>query len=140
MQTFTLTEKAKEPLQFEPIPVPNVDDDRMPEILNDAEQAHFKYKKMLELVSQADAHTDGVSCGTWLYDFMTEYCGVPAYEDSAMDVLSHLKKHLQAQAARFSQFCADLEAEIEDAEEQRRNDEKYGTYEEQVRSLFYSTR
>ena len=88
--------------------------------------------------SRSDELTDGVSLGTWQHDFMTEDCSVPCYEDSAMDVIHGLKNHLRVQVARFTQFCEDLEAEIEDVETQRREDEKYGSYEDQVRWTYRS--
>lgn len=139
MKIIDLACERKKALDFVPLEIPNVDDDKLPEILDNAERALHKYKKMLECVTKADELTDGLTFG-WLYDFMSEDCSVPDYEDSAMDVLSVLKKHLQAQVARFTQFCDDLQAEIEDCEEQSRNDAQYGNYKQQVEWIYSSSR
>lgn len=133
MNTINLAQERKKAIEFEPISVEGIDEEKLGEALDGAERALHKYRKMLECLTKADELTDGVELGTWLHDFMTEECSVPVYEDSAMDIVHGLKKHLTVQIARFKQFCDDLEAEIEDSEEQRRNDEKYGSYEDQVR-------
>jgi hypothetical protein len=133
MQIIDMTKERKKALEFTPIAMPDVDEDKLYEVLEGAENALERYTKMYELVKQADALSDDIPLGTWFSDFMSEECSVPDYEDSAVDVIEGLKKHLRLQVARFEQFVDDIEAEIEDCVEQRLEDKKYGTYEEQVR-------
>lgn len=141
MTEIDLLKRCEKAIDFEPIAIPqDAEIDTLRDMLSGAESALFSYKKMLEGVKAADAVTDAVKIGTWEFDFMTENCTVPAYEDCAIDVVSTLKKHLTVQVDRFTQLCSDLEAEIEDAEQQEADDRTYGTYDEQVRSYFYSTR
>lgn len=141
MTEIDLLKRCEKAIDFEPIAFDQeAETDTLREMLDGAESALHKYKKMLEHLTAASAVTDGIKIGTWQFDWMTEYDSVPAYEDCAIDVTESLKKHVQVQAARFTQLCSDLEAAIEDAEQQEADDRKYGTYDEQVRSYFYSTR
>lgn len=133
MQIIDMTKERKGALEFTPIDMPEVEDEKLYEVLQGAESALQRYTKMYELIKQADALSEDIPLGTWFSDFMSEECSVPSYQDSAVDVVEVLKKHLRLQVARFKQFVQDIESEIEDCVEQRLEDEKYGSYEEQVR-------
>lgn len=142
--SFDLTKSLKSKEQadlFEPVPVPEFDDlgEVMAE-LDKAEQTLFKYKQMLEHVVRADEITDAITCGPMQQEHMTEYDSVPHYEDSSMDVLHAVRKNIEVQVLKFQRYCDDLQAHIDDMSQQLSDDEKYGTYDEQVRSLFYATR
>lgn len=141
MSNIDLVKPRKDLIEFTPIELPeDADLDRLNEMLEGAEAALFRFKKMLEGVTQANSATDSLKLGSWEYDFMTEECSVDFYEDSALDMVDILQKHLTKQVARFTQYCDDLQACIEDAEQYEADVRKYGSYDDQVRSYFYSTR
>ncbi|MGR3179805.1 MAG: hypothetical protein ACUZ8E_17335 [Candidatus Anammoxibacter sp.] len=100
---------------MKPIPIPeNLGIDDLNDKLTGADDALCIYNKMLKGIKCANTATDGVAIGTELYDFITEHCQVPMYEDCAMDVICQLKVHIESQIARFIQLRTDLEGEIHD--------------------------
>lgn len=144
MKTFDLTRslKSKENApQFDEVPVSEYDDvhDAVSE-LDEAEHTLFKYKQMLEHIARADEVTDTVTCGDIQQEHMSEYDSMDHYDDSAMDVVHEVRKHLQLQVLKFQKYCDDLQVLIDDMSQQLSDDDRYGTFDEQVRSLFYATR
>lgn len=141
---FDLTTHLKErntESSFTAIPVTGFDTaDEARAELDEAEQTLFKYKQMLEHIKRADEITDAVTCGTVQQDHMTEYDTVEPYGDSTMDVVNAARKNIELQILKFKKFCEDLEALIDDLAQQESDDEKYGTFEEQVRADYYATR
>lgn len=140
MQNFILTEKEKQDLDYQDIEIPESSLDDLYRILQNAEEALFTYKKALTFIKQAYDVFDAIKSGSYAYDFITEECNVSTYEDCAFNIIYVLKNHLQKQEKRFLKFCEDIEIEIEHIEQFLKDEEEYGTYEDQVRSLFYSTR
>jgi len=126
---------------FDPIQLPEFEDAQdVQSELDAAEKALFKYKKVLEYINMADALTDGIGTNDLLYDLMTEHDSVPTYEDCTIDVISHVKAHINVQIAKFTHYVKQLEIEHKHYLSEQRRIEKYGTYEDEVRSYFYKTR
>jgi hypothetical protein len=144
MDTFDLTKtlKAKEQINFEPISTDyfETSEDARAE-LERAEAAYYKYKRMIPDITGLNLIIDPIQTENPEWELMTEddhcedldhYC--------TMDIITMLKKHIHTQLAKMFRYCKDLEATAEDLEQQERDDEKYGSYEDQVRSDFYGTR
>lgn len=112
MNTIVLSSAKKRGVEFEPLPIPDVDGEDLIDVLTAAEGAHMRFRNMLELVKKADAVTDGLVLGTWLYDFMIGEDAVEGYGDCAADVVCRLKQHLEARVAQYALFCNQLDAEL----------------------------
>lgn len=122
MKNIDLTVERRKALEFTPIEIPYVDEEQLYVVQECAMQALEKYKAMYELLRAADSLSDDIPLGTWFSDFMSEECSVPRYEDSAVDVIEGLRKHLKIQIARFEQFIDALDDEIDCCVEQRMDD------------------
>lgn len=140
MKTFDLTNalaRNKKTPDFEEIKVPDFDDlDEAYDELNLAEDTLIKYKQMLKHIAQADEVTGDMK----FTDLMTEHDEVEGYDDSSMDIIFSVRKHLNIQILKMQQYCMDVQDSIDDMQMQEIDDERFGIYEDQVRSLFYSTR
>lgn len=141
MTEFDLTTKIKESgPKFEPLPIDDFEtSDKARDELHRAEAAMFRYKKMYGLIKQLDDAAD-IDFADPEFDLMHEndHCDDLGY--GSMDAISTLKSHIKKELAKFKKYCADLEAVAEDIEAEERDVRKYGSYQDQVRSHYYSTR
>ena len=137
---LTKTLRVKELPDFEPIPISEFDDaDMICSELNEAETTLFKYKQMLDLLKRADELTDSITCGHVQYDHMTEYDECSDLDDNTtMDAVHILRKHVQCQVAKFQKYCDDLQIELDDTQQHARDVKAHGSYEQQVRTQWYS--
>jgi hypothetical protein len=141
MNIIDLQKPAKDLPEFEPIAVREYEtSDEARNELDRAERAYTRYRKMLEHIKAADAITDDLHLSSPEYDLMSEEDHNDALEHGTIDILSIARKHIEAQAAKMKQYCDDLEATAEDIEAEERDTAKYGSYADQVRSHYYSTR
>jgi hypothetical protein len=105
MQTIILNNEDK----IEEIKVSDWDIEHIDEALSAAENALFRYKKMLIFINKADEVNKDYCNESLVFNNMTEECSMPTYEDCAIDVISGLKAHLERQVKRFAKYCEDLE-------------------------------
>ena len=139
---FDLTktlEKEKE--LFEPLDVPEFEssDDAYNELAR-AEAAYFRYMKMKPLIKQLNDTIEDLEIKSPEWDLMTEDDHNDALEHCTIDAIGIMKDHIENQLKVFKKYCEDLEATAEDIAAEERDVRKYGSYADQVRSYFYSTR
>lgn len=142
MKTFDLTKhvaQTKKEIVFDAIELPTFSSitDAQKELMA-AEDAYIRYRKMLPLVRQLDAINDDISANTPGYDLMIEDDYHETLEHNSLDTFSYMKDHLAMLVVKFKKYCDDIEAEIEVMEQDARDDEQYGSYEDQVRSTYYA--
>lgn len=108
--------------------------------LNNAEKAYFRYKKMFSLVKKLEEVNEDLCFASDEYDLMTEEDYCDDLEHSSVDAINALKQHIQKQVHIFEKYCKDLEGAAIDMSGEEADVRRFGSYQDQVRNQYYSTR
>jgi hypothetical protein len=138
MNAFDLTKNLPD---FEPMPIGELESaDQAYNALGDAEAAYFRYLKMRPLLENLSAIVSDLDLNDDLYDLMTENDHCNHIDLSTMDTIAFLKDHVEIQIKKFKQYYDDLEDAAIDLSAAQREIAKFGSYDDQVRARYFSTR